>query len=130
MYFRIAVSFNDSLSRLTADQQKQVKLTVYDLQADPSNPGHKFHKLGKAKDPKFWSVRVSSDIRLIVHHIDSSLLVCYVDHHDKAYTAPSVGSLLRIQRQVPLRSSKDERPSRQSSSGSTSTHPRSLCVKR
>jgi mRNA-degrading endonuclease RelE of RelBE toxin-antitoxin system len=85
MQFRIAVSFNDSLSRLTADEQKQVKLTVYDLQADPSNPGHNFHKLGKARDPRFWSVRVSSDIRLIVHRIDNSLLVCYVDHHDKAY---------------------------------------------
>ena len=26
-----------------------------------------FHKLAKAKDKNFWSVRVSSDIRLIVH---------------------------------------------------------------
>jgi hypothetical protein len=28
---------------------------------------------------------VSSDIRLIVHKTDGSLLLCYVDHHDKAY---------------------------------------------
>ena len=28
---------------------------------------HEFHKLDKAKDKNFWSVRVSSDIRLIVH---------------------------------------------------------------
>jgi hypothetical protein len=32
-----------------------------------------------------WSVRVSSDIRIIVHRNVSSLLLCYVDHHDKAY---------------------------------------------
>jgi mRNA-degrading endonuclease RelE of RelBE toxin-antitoxin system len=83
--FRIALSFNDSLSRLTAEEQKHVKLTVYDLQQDPSNPGHKFHKLGMARDTRFWSVRVSADIRLIVHRIENSLLVCYVDHHDKAY---------------------------------------------
>ena len=44
-----------------------------------------FHKLAKAKDKSFWSVRVSSDIRLIVHKTPGSLLLCYVDHHDKAY---------------------------------------------
>jgi len=85
MNFRIAISFSDSLSRLTSDEQKQVKLTVFDLQQDPSSPGHSFHKLGKAKDPRFWSVRVSGDIRIIVHRMDDSILVCYVDHHDKAY---------------------------------------------
>jgi superfamily I DNA/RNA helicase len=30
-------------------------------------------------------VRVSRDIRLIVHKTDASLLLCYVDHHDEAY---------------------------------------------
>ena len=44
-----------------------------------------FHKLGKARDPNFWSVRVSRDIRLIVHKTETSLLLCYVDHHDEAY---------------------------------------------
>ena len=44
-----------------------------------------FHKLDKARDPNFWSVRVSRDIRLIVHKTDASLLLCYVDHHDEAY---------------------------------------------
>jgi hypothetical protein len=44
-----------------------------------------FHKLDKAKDKNFWSVRVSSDIRLIVHRSEQSLLLCFVGHHDKAY---------------------------------------------
>ena len=43
------------------------------------------HKLDQARDPHFWSVRVSRDIRLIVHKTDASLLLCYVDHHDEAY---------------------------------------------
>jgi hypothetical protein len=30
-------------------------------------------------------VRVNRDIRLIVHRSEASLLLCYVDHHDKAY---------------------------------------------
>ena len=28
---------------------------------------------------------VSGDIRLIVHKTEGSMLLCYVDHHDKAY---------------------------------------------
>ncbi len=44
-----------------------------------------FHKLAKAKDKRFWSVRVSSDLRLIVHRTADSLLLCYVGHHDQAY---------------------------------------------
>ena len=85
MNFLIADTFTDSLARLTVDEQKSIKITVYDLQANPANPGLSFHKLDKAKDKNFWSVRVSSDIRIIVHRSDSSLLLCYVDHHDAAY---------------------------------------------
>ena len=85
MDFRIADTFTDSLSRLTGDEQKAVKTTAFDLQLNPANPGFSFHKLDKAKDKNFWSVRVSSDIRLIVHKTEASLLLCYVDHHDKAY---------------------------------------------
>ncbi len=85
MDFRIADTFTDSLSRLTGDEQKSVKTTAFDLQLNPANPGMSFHKLDKARDKNFWSVRVSSDIRLIVHKTQGSLLLCYVGHHDKAY---------------------------------------------
>jgi mRNA-degrading endonuclease RelE of RelBE toxin-antitoxin system len=85
MDFRIADTFTDSLAHLTGDEQKAVKTTAFDLQLNPANPGMSFHKLDKAKDKNFWSVRVSSDLRLIVHKTASSLLLCYVDHHDKAY---------------------------------------------
>ncbi|MBM3797947.1 MAG: DNA helicase [Acidobacteria bacterium] len=85
MDFRIADTFTDSLARLTGDEQKAVKTTAFDLQMNPANSGMSFHKLDKAKDKNFWSVRVSADIRLIVHKTPGSLLLCYVDHHDKAY---------------------------------------------
>jgi len=85
MNFRIADTFTDSLGRLTRDEQKLVKTTAFDLQMNPANPGMSLHKLDRAKDPRFWSVRVGSDIRLIVHKSASSLLLCYADHHDKAY---------------------------------------------
>ena len=85
MDFRIADTFTDSLARLTSDEQKLVKTTAFDLQIHPANPGMQFHKLAKAKDKNFWSVRVGSDLRLIVHKSQGNLLLCYVDHHDRAY---------------------------------------------
>jgi mRNA-degrading endonuclease RelE of RelBE toxin-antitoxin system len=85
MQFRIADTFTDSLSKLTGEEQKAVKTTAFDLQLNPANPGLQFHKLDKAKDKNFWSVRVSSDLRIIVHKTSESLLLCYVNHHDPAY---------------------------------------------
>ena len=85
MEFRIADTFTDSLLRLTAQEQKAVKTTAFDLQLNPASPGMKFHKIDRAKDPNFWSVRVNADVRLIVHKSASSLLLVYVDHHDDAY---------------------------------------------
>lgn len=85
MNFLIADTFTDSLARLTGDEQKSAKTTAFDLQINPAHPGHSFHKLDGAKDKNFWSVRASSDLRIIVHKTSGSLLLCYVDHHDKAY---------------------------------------------
>jgi superfamily I DNA/RNA helicase/mRNA-degrading endonuclease RelE of RelBE toxin-antitoxin system len=85
MAFHLADTFLDSLTRLTAAEQKQVKTTVFDLLTNPENPGMNFHRLDRAADKRFWSVRVGRDIRIIVHRDGESMLVCYVDHHDKAY---------------------------------------------
>ena len=85
MEFRIADTFTDSLARLTGDEQKAVKTTAFDLQVNPAHPSLQFHKLEKTKDQRFWSIRVSSDIRLIVHRSESSLLLCFAGHHDNAY---------------------------------------------
>ncbi|NBC31119.1 MAG: UvrD-helicase domain-containing protein [Alphaproteobacteria bacterium] len=85
MQFRIANTFTDSLARLTGQEQKAVKTTAFDLQLDPAGPGMQFHRLDRAKDANFWSVRVSRDIRIIVHRTAASLMLCYVDHHDDAY---------------------------------------------
>jgi superfamily I DNA/RNA helicase len=85
MEFRIADTFTDSLSRLTSDEQKITKTTAFDLQVNPTGTGHGFHRLEKSRDKNFWSVKVNSGIRLIVHKTQNSILLCYVDHHDKAY---------------------------------------------
>lgn len=85
MDFRIAETFTDSLTRLPAAEQKAVKVSVLDLQLDPSAPGLQMHRIDKSKDANFWSARVNRDIRLILHKTASSILVAYVDHHDRAY---------------------------------------------
>lgn len=85
MEFRISDTFTNSLAKLTGQEQKAVKTTAFDLQANPQSPGLRFHRLDKVRDPNFWSVSVNMDIRIIVHKTDASILLCYVDHHDKAY---------------------------------------------
>ena len=85
MEFRIADTFTDSLAKLSGDEQKAVKTTAFDMQMDPSRPSLQFHRLERTRDRNFWSARVSSDIRIIVHRTQNSLLLCYVDHHDPAY---------------------------------------------
>lgn len=85
MRFCIAESFSSALQKLNSQEQKQVKITVFDLQQSPSAPGLKFHRIDASKDPSFWSVRVNRDVRLVIHKTEASFLVCYVDHHDEAY---------------------------------------------
>jgi mRNA-degrading endonuclease RelE of RelBE toxin-antitoxin system len=85
MDFRIADTFTASLARLTAEEQKAVKVTTFDLQTNPSSPGIQMHKLDHGRDRNFWSARVNVNVRIIVHRTAGSVLLCYVDHHDKAY---------------------------------------------
>lgn len=110
--FRIADTFSDSLARLTAEEQKAAKTTAFDLQMNPASPGMQFHKLAKARDKNFWSVRVGGDLRLIVHRNEGSLLLCYVGHHDAAYrwaenrrleTHPTTGAAQLVELQEAVR---------------------------
>jgi hypothetical protein len=101
MQFLIADTFTESLGRLSGDEQKAAKMAAFDLQLNPTTPGLRYHKLDQVKDKHFWSVSPNMDLRIIVHRTDASVLLCYVDHHDKAYawaerrkleTHPSTGA--------------------------------------
>lgn len=85
MNFLIADTFTAAFSRLSTQDQKAVKASVFDLQMDPTGNGLQLHRIDKSKDPNFWSARVNRDVRLIVHKTGDSMLVAYVDHHDDAY---------------------------------------------
>lgn len=81
----LADSFQAALANLNGQEQRQVKITAFDLQTEPDRPGLQFHRIDKSKDANFWSVRVNKDIRIIVHKLGSSLALVYVGHHDDAY---------------------------------------------
>ena len=85
MNFLIADTFTAAFSRLSNQDQKAVKASVFDLQMDPTGNGLQLHRIDNSKDPNFWSARVNRDVRLIVHKTGESMLVAYVDHHDDAY---------------------------------------------
>jgi superfamily I DNA/RNA helicase/mRNA-degrading endonuclease RelE of RelBE toxin-antitoxin system len=81
----IADSFTRSLEKLDPQSQNLVKQAAFDLQLNPANPGFKLHRLGRARDKRFWSARVSRDIRIIIHQQPDTNLLCYAGHHDDAY---------------------------------------------
>ena len=66
MEFRIADTFTGSLARLNGPEQKAVKTTAFDLQLNLSNPGLRFHRLDRPRDPNFWSVRVFHSTALVL----------------------------------------------------------------
>ncbi|MDE2201078.1 MAG: ATP-dependent helicase [Rhodospirillales bacterium] len=85
MEFRIADTFTASLGRLAAAEQRAAKTTVYDIQVDPSAHGLRLHRVDQSKDANFWTARVNDDIRIVLHRTQTSVLLCYVGHHDDAY---------------------------------------------
>lgn len=82
----IADTFTKSLTSLSPQDQNLVKQSAFDFQLNPANPGAQFHRLDKVRDKNLWSFRVNRDLRMIVYKNSGDLILCYADHHDKAYS--------------------------------------------
>jgi len=78
-----ASTFTKALDRLTSAEQKQVKVTAFDLAQDESGNGMQLHRVESA--PGFWTARVSQDIRIVLHKDGEHTLLAWVGHHDEAY---------------------------------------------
>jgi hypothetical protein len=78
-----ASTFTKALDRLNAAEQKQVKITAFDLAQDESGNGLSLHRVEAA--PGFWTARVSQDIRIVLHKDGEHTLLAWVGHHDDAY---------------------------------------------
>lgn len=85
MQFIISDTFTDSLARLDPQSKGLVAAAVFDFKASPERPGFQLHKLDAVKDKRFWSARVTQDLRFIVHKDGGNTVVCYAGHHDEAY---------------------------------------------
>ncbi len=92
MNFRIADTFTESLGRLTGDEQKAVEDHGFRSANQSRESGDELSQARPSEGQEFWSVRVSRDIRLIVHKTAAELLLCYVDHHARAYRWPDGAS--------------------------------------
>ena len=49
MDYRIADTFTASLAKLTGEEQKFAKITAFDLQLNPANPGMSLHRLERPR---------------------------------------------------------------------------------
>lgn len=78
-----ASTFTKALGHLTAAEQKQVKITSFDLAQDESGNGLQLHRVEAA--PGFWTARVSQDVRIVLHKDGERVLLAWVGHHDDAY---------------------------------------------
>jgi mRNA-degrading endonuclease RelE of RelBE toxin-antitoxin system len=82
----IADTFARSLAKLDGPTRAAVKRAAFDLQIRGESRGLRLHKLQRAQDSGFWSVRVNRDVRIIVHRAGNDAMLCYAAHHDEAYS--------------------------------------------
>ncbi|HEU4384131.1 MAG TPA: hypothetical protein VFR85_11605 [Anaeromyxobacteraceae bacterium] len=73
------------MARLDGQAQTRVKRAAFDFLTSPASPGLHLHRLVHAADRGFWSLRVSRDLRIIVHRGPGDAVLCYAGHHDEAY---------------------------------------------
>ncbi|MDA9433704.1 UvrD-helicase domain-containing protein [Bradyrhizobium sp. CCBAU 51627] len=82
----LANTFHRSLNRLTNAEQTATKTIIFDYMSDPSRPGLSLHRVDKAREKGFWTIRVNRDLRIVVYKQSQKSVFCYVAHHDDAYS--------------------------------------------
>ena len=78
----LANTFHRSLARLTNAEQTATKSVIFDYMSDPSRPGLSLHRVDKAREKDFWTIRVNRDLRIVVYKQREKSVFCYVAHHD------------------------------------------------
>lgn len=81
----LADTLTSSIQRLSVEERAAAKQSAFDFQVAPKSPGLQFHRIEKSKDKNFWSARIGSDLRLIIHKLNDVSVLCYAGHHDDAY---------------------------------------------
>ena len=81
----LATSLIASAGKLAGTDAKQLWAFVEKLEENPAHPGLSLERLIQARDPHFWSARISRNLRAIIHQDGDSRTVLYAGQHDKAY---------------------------------------------
>ncbi len=79
-----SAAFTKQYRTFPQKEQKVISHTIMDLNIDPTASTLSLHKLdGNAG---WWSAYVNGDMRIIFYRgDDGQMVLCWVDHHDKAY---------------------------------------------
>ena len=88
--------FRKAFRKFNDRDQRIIDAKINSFIAEPTNPGNNYEKLPFI-DPKLRSIRVNSDIRIILAEMDGVYFLLYVDSHNKAY---SWGNKKRIDRNM------------------------------
>ena len=84
MAFIIAETFMRQLKRLPQKEQGIVSRTVLDLEMDPTARTLSLHRVDG--NGGWWSAYANGDLRIILKREgDGGMILCWTDHHDKAY---------------------------------------------
>lgn len=84
MAFIIAETFMRQLKRLPQKEQGIVSRTVLDLEMDPTARPLSLHRVDG--NGGWWSAYANGDLRIILKREgDGGMILCWTDHHDKAY---------------------------------------------
>jgi len=85
MKTQVSEAVNLAMRGFDAATAGQIWKCMEQYKENPAHPSLKLERLNKAKDKKVWSIRVGSDVRMILHKDGDLTTFLYVDHHDEAY---------------------------------------------
>ncbi len=77
--------YKKACQRLSPNYHAEIEDKLRLFRRDPLHNSLRFHQLDFLPYKHWWSYSVTMDIRVIVADQQDSWVVCYVDHHDKAY---------------------------------------------
>ncbi len=78
-------SLPKAVSKLSANEAKQVWKFFTKFLENPAHPSLKLERVTQTKNPDLWSARISQELRAVVYKDSETWTILYANHHDAAY---------------------------------------------
>jgi superfamily I DNA/RNA helicase/mRNA-degrading endonuclease RelE of RelBE toxin-antitoxin system len=78
-------SFPSSVTKLAANEAKQVWRFLEKFLENSAHPSLSLERITKTKNQNLWSARISQELRAIVYKDGEDWIVLHANHHDDAY---------------------------------------------